>query len=194
MQRAINTLSVSVDKCLLDSSKKIAGTARSVDRWRADLFLMLENVREENGRLEWSKQKIRKAQTALGVICSISVECLERRSFRLDTDLTLDPGQVELIKVDFFVFIRALSRLPTRLDPSAGKATARRSPRFNARLSVPNWSAIETQQTGQVQTRRELEWQESVVQNRHDQFRAEYPVDRHNVARRRGDRFRKVRL
>lgn len=61
----------------------------------------LEDTREEIALLLSSKQKLMKAQTALGVIRSISAECLERRSFRLAVDLTLDPGQVELIKVRF---------------------------------------------------------------------------------------------
>lgn len=101
VQRAINTLSGSVDKCMLDSTNKISSTARNIDRWRADMFQGLVNIRNEIDLLLLSKQKILKAQTALGVICSISTECLERRSFRLNMDLTLDPGQVELIKVSY---------------------------------------------------------------------------------------------
>lgn len=102
VQRAINTLSGSVDKCMLDSTNKISSTARNIDRWRADMFQCLVNVRNEIDLLMLNKQKILKAQTALGVICSISTECLERRSFRLNVDLTLDPGQVELVKVNYY--------------------------------------------------------------------------------------------
>lgn len=99
VQRAMNTLSGSADKCLWDTSKKIAGTARNIDRWRSEVYLILDRVRTEISLLLSSEKKIRDAQTALGIICSISTECLERRSFRLETDLTLDPAQVELVKV-----------------------------------------------------------------------------------------------
>ncbi|XP_025202603.1 tektin-4 [Melanaphis sacchari] len=98
VQRAINTISGSVDKCMLDSTNKIAGTARNIDRWRTYMFQVLKNMQNEIDLLMLSKKKIQKAQTALRIICSISTECLERRSFRLEMDHTLDPGQVELLK------------------------------------------------------------------------------------------------
>ncbi|KAL4132151.1 hypothetical protein QTP88_009358 [Uroleucon formosanum] len=98
VQRAINTLSGSVDKCMSDSTNKIAGMARNIDRWKTHMFQVIENMRNEIDLLMLSKTKIQKAQTALRIVCSISTECLERRSFRLETDLTLDPGQVELNK------------------------------------------------------------------------------------------------
>ncbi|XP_027850546.1 tektin-4 isoform X1 [Aphis gossypii] len=98
VQRAINTLSASVDKCMLDSTNKIAGMARNIDRWKTYMLQILENIRNEIDLLMLSKKKIQKAQIALNIICSISTECLERRSFRLDMDHTLDPGQVELLK------------------------------------------------------------------------------------------------
>lgn len=101
VQRAINSLSGSADKSMLDSANKIAGTARGIDRWKVDIFQTLEGVRDEIDLLLSSKKKIQRSQMALGIICSISTECLERRSSREDTDLTLDPGQVELIKVVF---------------------------------------------------------------------------------------------
>lgn len=101
VQRAINTMAASVDKHALDSTNKIAATARRIDAWWLDVLQTLERTRDEIALLLLSKQKLRKAQTALGVIRSISVECLERRSSRLAMDLTLDPGQVELIKVRF---------------------------------------------------------------------------------------------
>lgn len=102
VQRAINTLSGSVDKGMLDSTNKIAGTARSIDRWKASMYQALENVRNEIDLLCLGQKKLQKSQTALGVICSISTECLDRRSFRLDMDLALDPSQVELVKVTHF--------------------------------------------------------------------------------------------
>jgi len=101
VQRAINTLSGSVDKCMSDSTNKIAGMARNIDRWKAHMFQVVEDMRNEIDLLMLHKTKIQKAQTALRIICSISTECLERRSFRLEMDLTLDPGQVELVKVQF---------------------------------------------------------------------------------------------
>lgn len=82
-----------------NSTNKIAGMARSIDRWKEYMTQVIENMRNEIDLLTLSKTKIQKAQMALRIICSISTECLERRSFRLDTDLTLDPGQVELVKV-----------------------------------------------------------------------------------------------
>jgi len=99
VQRAINTLSWSVDKSMSDSTNKIAGMARNIDRWKSYMAQVIENMRDEIDLLALSKKKIQKAQTALRIICSISTECLERRSLRLDMDLTLDPGQVELVKV-----------------------------------------------------------------------------------------------
>lgn len=63
------------------------------------MFEALENVRNEIDLLNLYLKKIQKSRIALGVVCSISTECLERRSFRLDMDLTLDPAQVELINV-----------------------------------------------------------------------------------------------
>jgi len=82
-----------------DSTNKIAGMARSIDRWKEYMIQVIENMRNEIDLLILSKTKIQNSQTALRIICSISTECLERRSLRLDTDLTLDPGQVELVKV-----------------------------------------------------------------------------------------------
>lgn len=79
--------------------------ARNIDRWKSNMFQVLERMRIEIDSVLLSKKKMLKAQTALGIICSISTECLERRSFRLDMDLTLDPGQVELIKVSFFILL-----------------------------------------------------------------------------------------
>jgi len=105
VQRAINTLSASVDKCMLDSTNKIAGMARNIDRWKTYMLQILENIRNEIDLLMLSKKKIQKAQIALNIICSISTECLERRSFRLDMDHTLDPGQVELLKVLFLFLV-----------------------------------------------------------------------------------------
>ncbi|XP_025424152.1 tektin-4-like isoform X2 [Sipha flava] len=122
VQRAINTLSASVDKYALDSTNKIAGTARRIDAWRLDVLQALESVRDEIALLLSSKQKLQKAQTALGVIRSISVECLERRSFRLAVDLTLDPGQVELVKEKELIdeiddlFCRTLCQLKDQLN------------------------------------------------------------------------------
>lgn len=102
VQRAVNTLSGSVDKCMLDSTNKIAGTARNIDRWREDMYQILECVRREIDLLMCSRNRTLKAQMALRIICSISTECLDRRAFRLHMDLTEDPGQIELIKVSFY--------------------------------------------------------------------------------------------
>jgi hypothetical protein len=124
VQRAINTLSASVDKYALDSTNKIAGTARRIDAWRLDVLQALESVRDEIALLLSSKQKLQKAQTALGVIRSISVECLERRSFRLAVDLTLDPGQVELVKVRITTvrLLHSLVALSCFVSQSRGQA------------------------------------------------------------------------
>lgn len=77
--------------------------ARNTDRWKNNIFQVLERMRNEIDSVLLSKKKMLRAQTALGIVCTISTECLERRSFRLDMDLTLDPGQVELIKVCSFI-------------------------------------------------------------------------------------------
>ncbi|XP_008187402.1 tektin-4 [Acyrthosiphon pisum] len=122
VQRAINTLSGSADKSMSDSTNKIAGMTRNIDRWKAHMFQVIENMRNEIDLLILSKTKIQKAQTALRIICSISTECLERRSFRLETDLTLDPGQVELVKEKELIteignlFCRTLSQIKDQLN------------------------------------------------------------------------------
>ncbi|XP_060854782.1 tektin-4-like [Rhopalosiphum padi] len=122
VQRAINTLSGSVDKCMLDSTNKIAGMARNIDRWKTYMFQILENMRNEIGLLILSKKKIQNAQAALHIICSISTECLERRSFRLEMDHTLDPGQVELVKEKELIteignlFCRTLCQIEVQID------------------------------------------------------------------------------
>jgi len=90
---------------MLDSTNKIAGMARNIDRWKTYMFQILENMRNEIGLLILSKKKIQNAQAALHIICSISTECLERRSFRLEMDHTLDPGQVELVKVLYSLLV-----------------------------------------------------------------------------------------
>ncbi|XP_050542028.1 tektin-4 isoform X2 [Daktulosphaira vitifoliae] len=97
VQRAINTISRSVDISILDSSNKIASSARNIDRWRANMYQALENIRNEIDLLYFYLKKLQRSRIALNVICSITTECLERRSYRLDMDLTLDPAQVELI-------------------------------------------------------------------------------------------------
>jgi len=87
---------------MLDSSNKIAGTVKNIHRWKEDLFICLKKLRDEIDLLLLSKKKIQRAQTALGIVCSITTECLARRAFRLNKDLTLDSGQVELIKVRLY--------------------------------------------------------------------------------------------
>lgn len=109
IQRAINTLSGSVDKAMLDSTNKISSTVTNIHRWKADIYQVLENMKTEIELLMISKKKIQKAQTALGVICFISTECLERRSFRLEMDFTLDPGQIELFKVSLYLLPQIIS-------------------------------------------------------------------------------------
>ncbi|VVC29221.1 Hypothetical protein CINCED_3A002448 [Cinara cedri] len=98
VKRAINTLSASTDKSMLDTTKRISNSTMNIDKWKVDMFQSLRNIRNEIDLLLLGKKKIQIAQKALGVICSISTECLERRSFRLEMDLILDPGQIELVK------------------------------------------------------------------------------------------------
>lgn len=99
VHRAINTIPTSADKCMLDNTVRMSITAKNINKWRLDMLQCLTNVHKEIDLLLVCKKKIQAVQKALTIICSISTECLDRRSFRLEIDLSLDPGQMELIKV-----------------------------------------------------------------------------------------------
>lgn len=87
-----------IDKQQLENNKRLKQKARDIFRWKVEVEKACKSITEEVELLEIDRQRLKGASRVLMLPESISKECLDLRSNRLEPDLVADLAEQELIK------------------------------------------------------------------------------------------------
>jgi tektin-4 len=87
-----------------ENSKELSKRVHDVHRWKAELEYAISAMSDEINTLELQRQRLKTAMRVLHMPESITRECLNQRTARLEPDLVRDKAEEELIKAWFSVF------------------------------------------------------------------------------------------
>lgn len=87
-----------------ENSKELSKRVHDVHRWKAELEYAISAMSDEINTLELQRQRLKTAMRVLHMPESITRECLNQRTARLEPDLVRDKAEEELIKARFSVF------------------------------------------------------------------------------------------
>ncbi|XP_022185887.2 tektin-4 isoform X2 [Nilaparvata lugens] len=97
-RHAMRSTAVSSDKMQQQNTVELGRRAHDIHRWKTELERALEDMTLELELLESQRRRAKQAKAVLGVVRSISAECLSRRALRMEEDLVRDAVEEELIK------------------------------------------------------------------------------------------------
>ncbi|KAK9507778.1 hypothetical protein O3M35_007557 [Rhynocoris fuscipes] len=86
------------DKVQTENTRRLAERSNELLRWKGEVERSIQAMTEEIRLLEMQRRRTKQAKTVLGLVYSISSECLARRAMREGYDLARDATEEELIK------------------------------------------------------------------------------------------------
>ena len=98
-RRGLECISASADKNQHSSTVKLSERAHEILRWKTEVERAIEAMVEEINNLEQQQKRANNSKSVLGMIKSISSECMARRAQREGHELARDNVEEELIKV-----------------------------------------------------------------------------------------------
>ncbi|KAL1139824.1 hypothetical protein AAG570_006801 [Ranatra chinensis] len=97
-RRALESISKSADQNQWKSTKKLAERTHEIFRWKTEVERAIDAITEECKMLESERRRTSQARSVLGIVRSISNECMSRRGMREGYELARDKIEEELIK------------------------------------------------------------------------------------------------
>jgi len=97
-RKGLECIAASADKNQQTNTERLATRTHELLRWKNEVERSLEAMMEELSLLEAQRRRAYQAKAALGLIRSISSECMGRRAMREGHDLARDKVEEELVK------------------------------------------------------------------------------------------------